>query len=102
MCMDQPLIQLRRGTAEGHVVPLGPVNLVFALARSGMLACGAIDVPVLDKFDYAAARVRRPDGKPVATIDDLLTAEVREANAAATARGVKPGMKGSEALELLG
>jgi uncharacterized protein YunC (DUF1805 family) len=100
--MNPTTISLPSGAAQGYVIPLGPANLVFALAKHGMLACGAIDVAVLDKFSYAAARVRRPDGKPVATLDDLLGAEVREANQAATALGVSVGMGGREALEKLG
>lgn len=97
----QTEIVLKNGTAQGYVVELGAVNLVFAVARHGTLACGAIDVAVLDKFNYAAARVRREDGRPVATLDDLLGAVIREANESAVARGVSAGMGGREALERL-
>jgi uncharacterized protein YunC (DUF1805 family) len=94
-------IRLKHGEAEGYVVELGPVNLVFAKAAAGMVACGAVDVQVLEKFHYPAARAGSLTGGPIATIDDLLKAVVKEANASAVKTGVLAGMTGFEALEIL-
>lgn len=83
--------------AEVVILPIGPVKLVFARSERGILACGAVDPIALQKFGIAAARVK-PVGSPsVATLADLLSGEVREANDAALALGVKVGMKGAEA-----
>ena len=44
--------------AEGFVIPIGKVNLVFVKNDTGMIGCGAFDVMALEKFGYAAAKVR--------------------------------------------
>jgi len=99
--METLNVRLDRKTAEGFVIPLKSVNLVFVKTADGMVGCGAFDVLALDKFDYPAARVRPSSGTSIKTIDDLLTGLVREANATAIQRGVKEGMTGNEALELM-
>jgi len=87
--------------ADGYVIPLGPLNLVCIVTHNGMVGCGAFDVVALDNFKYPAARVKSPSGTAIATIDDLLSGVVKEANAAALAHGVNVGMSGREALEKL-
>ena len=94
-------IELPSGEAYGYVVELKGVNLVFAVAGGGMLGCGAFNVMVLDKFDYPAATVRSTDGTPIASIGDLLAGEVNAANEAAERIGVRQGLRGREALELM-
>ena len=56
--MKQETIQIGGKTAQGYEIPIGPVNLVFACTRVGLVGCGAIDVAALDRFNYPAARVR--------------------------------------------
>ncbi len=94
-------IDLGGKKAEGYVVPLNGVNLVFAKTEQGMVGCGAFDVKALDKFKYAAAKVAGPNGGPIVTLDDLLAGEIREPNEAAKAAGVKSGMHCGSALKLL-
>lgn len=94
-------IRLQNGEAHGFVVPLGPVNLVAAVAAKGMIGCGAFDVIALDKFGYAAARVQGKAGRPVMTIGDLEDGVVMVVNNAATALGVREEMSGREAMEIL-
>lgn len=92
---------MNNSEAAGYVVPLGPVNLVWGVARRGMVGCGAFDVRALEKFAYPAARVR-PVGSPsVATLRDLLSGEISEANSFAAALGIQVGMSGKEALDRL-
>ncbi|MBP7831100.1 MAG: YunC family protein [Kiritimatiellae bacterium] len=99
----QETVSLEQGRAEGHVSPIGPVNLVWVTTPNGMIGCGAFDVTVLERFQYPAARMKGAAGKVVATIEDLLEGEVREANAFAKARGIEAGMTGRAALaKLLG
>lgn len=85
---------------EAVVLPIGPVNLVYARTAKGLVTCGAIDPLALDKFGIAAARVR-PTGASVANLDDLLAGVVREANPVALALGVTVGMSGRDALAKL-
>ncbi|PTY08927.1 DUF1805 domain-containing protein [Opitutaceae bacterium EW11] len=82
------------------VLPIGPVNLVYAQTPNGLLACGALDPAALERFGIAAARVK-PAGASVANYQDLLAGSVREANAPAQARGIRVGMTGEEALKRL-
>ena len=98
--MDKTTIRLTRKEATGFVLPAGPVSLVYAITDRGLIACGLIDVSVLDRFNFPAARLKAR-GKPlIASVEDLLDGEVKEANASAQALGVKPGMSGREALEM--
>ncbi len=96
-------IRHEQTTVDGKAVelvalPIGPVNLVYARTARGLLACGAIDPAAVEKFGIAAARVRPTRGSSIGSLDDLLAGEVREANPAAQALGIQPGMTGRAAL----
>lgn len=99
--MIQEIIPLSNSTGTGYVIPLGPVNLVWVIARKGMVGCGAIDIAALGKFGYPAARVRPVHGDMIATLEDLLSGVIREANPPAEQHGIQIGMSGKEALDLL-
>ncbi|NTU99806.1 MAG: YunC family protein [Methanoregulaceae archaeon] len=99
--MLQERIQLKNSEAAGYVVPLGPVNLVWGVARQGMVGCGAFDVRALEKFGYPAARVRPVSSPSVVTLKDLFSGEISEANSGAAAMGIQVGMSGKEALDRL-
>ena len=55
----------------------------------------------LDNFSYPAVRVKSATGGPIATIEDILSGVVNDTNRAAVERGVKVGMTGREALDLI-
>ena len=99
--MIQEEVPLRNSTGTGYVIPLGPVNLVWVITGNGLVGCGAVDVAALGKFGYPAARVRPVHGTMIATLDDLLSGVIREANPPAEQHGVRIGMSGKEALDLL-
>jgi uncharacterized protein YunC (DUF1805 family) len=101
MAMEMKKIHLVKKEAEGFVIPLGPANLVAVKTDVGMVGCGAFDVAALDSFSYPAARVRPSVGPSITNIDDLLTGIVKEANRSAMGRGIRNGMTGKQALELL-
>ncbi len=84
-----------------HVIPLGPANLVFAQTERGILACGAIDPAALQRFGLPTARVKPTRGASIANLEDLLSGEVRDANDAAAAMGVRTGISGREAIALM-
>lgn len=85
----------------GHVIPIGPVNLVFAIAEKGLVGCGAIDVLALEKFQLPAAKVR-PVGTPsVSTIQELQSGEIVSVNKYASDLGITIGMSGKDALARL-
>jgi len=93
-------IQLSKKQADGYVTPLGPVNIVNAKTDVGMVCCGVFDVGAMENFGYPVVKVKGSSG-PIANIDDLLKAIVTEANPSAVKCGVKVGITGRDALELL-
>jgi uncharacterized protein YunC (DUF1805 family) len=97
----QEKITLKNSEATGYVIPAGPVNLVMVIAQHGMVGCGAFDVAALNNFGYPAARVKPSRGSSITSLDDLLAGEIRESNQAAFKLGVKEGMSGKDALDLL-
>ena len=99
--MNHIKVQLPGKQADGYVIPLGPVNLVNVVTDVGMVGCGAFDVAALNNFGYPAAKVRPSQGSSIATIEDLLQGIVKEVNPNAESLGLKVGLTGREALELL-
>ncbi|MEA2035811.1 MAG: YunC family protein [Euryarchaeota archaeon] len=100
--MNPVEVRLTKKNAQGYVIPIGPVNLVFVKTDTGMAGCGAFDVLALEKFGYPAAKVKATSGTTSITdIDDLLSGEIVVANGPAKKLGVLLGMSGREALELL-
>jgi uncharacterized protein YunC (DUF1805 family) len=97
----QEKITLKNSDATGYVIPAGPVHLVMAIAQHGMVGCGAFDVAALNNFGYPAARVKPSRGPSITSLDDLLAGEIKDANQAAIKLGIKEGMSGKEALDLL-
>ena len=94
-------VELKNKQADGFVIPLGSLNLVGVITDTGMVGCGAFDVSALDNFSYPAARVKSAKGSSIATIEDLLEGIVQDANIGATKLGVRAGMTGKEALDLM-
>ncbi len=94
-------VRLAKKEADGYVIPLGQVNLVSVVTDVGMVGCGAFDVEALNNYGYPAAKVRPSKGRSIATIDDLMAGIIKEANPAAEKLGVKVGMAGRDALDLL-
>ncbi len=99
--MIQEKVPYKDGEADGYVIPLGPANLVLVVGKRGMVGCSAFDVGALEKFGYPAARAKPARGSSIANLEDLLSGEIKDANASAAKLGVKAGMNGKDALDLL-
>ncbi len=99
--MEYIEVRLSKKKADGFVIPLGPANLVAVKTDVGLVGCGAIDVAALDSFSYPAAKVRPSVGPSIVNTNDILTGIIKEANRSAVSRGIRVGMTGREALELL-
>jgi uncharacterized protein YunC (DUF1805 family) len=95
------VVQLSKKQADGYVFPAGKVKVVCVVTDVGMAGCGAFDVMALDSFSLPAVKVKSSTGGSIATIDDLLAGTVKEVNKEAEKLGVKMGMTGREALDLL-
>src|SRR4030042_1286523 len=99
--MEQVKVSLTRKSALGYIIPLGPANIVAIMTDVGMVGCGAFDIAALDSFSYPAATVRPPIGPSIVDVYDILKGIVKEANRSAMGRGIRAGMTGRQALELL-
>jgi uncharacterized protein YunC (DUF1805 family) len=99
--MEQIKVKLAKKEGEGFIIPLGPANLVAIKTDVGMVGCGAFDVAALDSFSYPAAKVRPAIGPSIVDPDDILKGIVKEANRSAMGRGIRTGMTGRQALDLL-
>ncbi|MFA5253723.1 MAG: YunC family protein [Methanoregula sp.] len=99
--MQRVSVPLSKKVAEGYIIPLGPANLVAVITDTGLVGCGAFDVAALDSFSYPAAKVRPAHGPSIVNTEDIMTGIVKETNRTAMSRGIKNGMTGRQALELL-
>jgi uncharacterized protein YunC (DUF1805 family) len=70
--------------------------LLVIRGSRGLLACGYLNVETLNKTGEVGAIVTG-----VKDFDDMLTAKVANASAAAQQLGIKIGMTGAEAVELI-
>ena len=74
---------------------------VLIVADKGLVACGAIDLKVMDEFDFAIAISKGTPEKPLVTTEDLLDAKISGTTTEAQNLGIIEGMSGREALEKL-
>ena len=70
--------------------------LLIIVADKGFVMCGYLNIQAAEGLGVAAAMV-----SGVRTFEDVLEAEVRACTSRARELGIKEGMKGREALELL-
>ena len=94
-------IKIGEKEVDGVVIPLGPVNLVTLVLPGGMMACGLVDIQVLNQFNYPAVKIKSSHGGLIQTVEDLLSGTVREVNKEALKKGIDVGMKAQEVVILL-
>ena len=95
------LVKTDLGSATGLSVEWEGGQFVVIVAEKGLVACGAIDVKVMDEFDAVVAVAKGKPEAPLKTPDDLLGAKIIDATSKAKEYGVTVGMSGREALEKL-
>lgn len=71
------------------------------LTRSGIVGCGIYDLETAGEFGQALAIARGTPEKPLVEPEDLLGATIVDATPLAQEFGVKIGMAGKEAVEIL-
>ena len=80
----------------GYKIPTPQASLLAIRAKNGLLACGYLNIETAEKLGDALAIVCG-----VNTYSDMLEREVSSVSSAAEKLGVKVGMSGAKALELL-
>ncbi|WP_094227116.1 YunC family protein [Methanolobus psychrotolerans] len=89
-------IELEKGSAMGLSFHMHNAPLLVIRADRGFLMCGYLDMDAAGILNDVAVKV-----KGVRTFDDALKAPVVGATQAAMNLGIKVGMTGQEALELM-
>ena len=77
-------------------IELAGVNILLINAEKGSLGCAYLNLAAAEKFGHALATV-----SGVSSYDDMFNAEVKGVSTAAAALGVRAGMTGFEALQLM-
>ncbi len=71
------------------------------ITEAGLVGCGIYDVKTAAEFGQAVAIARGTPQKPLVNPEDLFDAKIVEATPQAQGLGIKIGMTGREAVELL-
>ena len=106
--MSEPLprmisrpLQFKNGCAVGISNRWRNGQYCMILTEAGLVGCGIYDVKTAAEFGQAVAIARGTPQKPLVNPEDLFDATIVEATPQAQALGVRVGMTGREAVELL-
>ncbi len=95
--IDVTPVKIKDKTAIGLRVDLpDSPPLVLIIGQTGIVGCGFINIEAAEKLNVSAATV-----SGVKSVDDVLSAEIKAATSKAQAAGVRVGMKGKDAVNLL-
>lgn len=94
--LTQKQIQIKDKFATAITLKLHHANWVLVVAEKGFVCCGYLDLATAEKLSDAACLVRG-----VKTAEDLLQAKIVGLTTFAQNLGIKIGMTGKEALELM-
>jgi len=106
--MSEPLprsisrpLQFQNGCAIGISNRWQQGQYCTIMTEAGLVGCGIYDVKTAAEFGQAVAIARGTPQKPLVNPEDLFDAKIVEATPKAQAFGIKVGMTGREAVELL-
>jgi uncharacterized protein YunC (DUF1805 family) len=94
-------IQFRNGCAIGISNRWREGQYCTILTEAGLVGCGIYDVRTAAEFDQAVAIARGTPEKPLVEPEDLFDARIVDLTPQARELGVRVGMTGREAVELL-
>jgi uncharacterized protein YunC (DUF1805 family) len=94
-------IQFRNGCAIGISNRWRQGQYCMILTEAGLVGCGIYDVKTAAEFSQAVAIARGTPQKPLVDPEDLFDAKIVDATPKAKELGIKVGMTGREAVELL-
>ncbi len=94
-------IQFKNGCAIGISNRWHKGQYCTILTAAGLVGCGIYDVKTAGEFGQAIAIARGTPQKPLVEPEDLFEAKIVETSAPAEKLGIRPGMTGREAVELL-
>jgi len=94
-------LQFKNGCAVGVSNRWHQAQYCTILTAAGLVGCGIYDVKTAAEFGQAVAIARGTPQKPLVDPEDLFDARIVEATPQAHALGIRVGMTGREAVELL-
>jgi uncharacterized protein YunC (DUF1805 family) len=94
-------MQFRNGCAIGISNRWRKGQYCTILTEAGLVGCGIYDVQTAGEFGQAVAIARGTPQKPLVDPEDLFDARIVEATPQALELGIRVGMTGREAVELL-
>lgn len=93
-------IQIDGHQATAVMVQLPKTSLIAVTTAVGYIMCGALDVDLLNTR-LADREIVAGRALGVRSVEDLLEAPLTDVTDAARARGIVPGMKGRDAIQLM-
>jgi uncharacterized protein YunC (DUF1805 family) len=94
-------IQFRNGCAIGISNRWRKGQYCTILTEAGLVGCGIYDVKTAGEFGQAVAIARGTPQEPLVDPEDLFDARIVEATPQALELGIRVGMTGREAVEVL-
>ncbi len=94
-------IQFQNGCAIGISNRWHNGQYCTLLTEAGLVGCGIYDVKTAAEFDQAVAIAKGTPQKPLVEPEDLFDAKIVDATPHALELGVRIGMTGREAVEIL-
>lgn len=94
-------LQFKNGLATGTSHRWQKGQYCSILTPAGIVGCGIYDLKAAAEFDMAIAIARGTPARPLVEPEDLLEARIVEVTPKAAACGVKAGITGREAVELM-
>ena len=94
-------IQFRNGSAIGVSNRWRQGQYCVILTEAGLVGCGIYDVKTAGEFGQAIAIARGTPQKPLVNPEDLFDAKIVDATPRAKELGIRIGMTGRDAVELL-
>jgi uncharacterized protein YunC (DUF1805 family) len=94
-------LQFENGTAIGISNRWERGQYCSILTRAGIVGCGIYDLKTPAEFGQAIAIAKGTPAHPLTEPEDLLDAKIVGVTPQAEALGIKPGMTGREAVELM-
>lgn len=94
-------LQFENGTAIGISNRWERGQYCSILTRLGIVGCGIYDLKTPAEFGQAIAIARGTPAQPLTEPEDLFDAKIVGVTPQAEALGIRPGMTGREAVELM-
>jgi uncharacterized protein YunC (DUF1805 family) len=94
-------LQFENGTAIGMSHRWHKGQYCSILTEAGIVGCGIYDLKTPAEFDQAIAIAKGTPANPLCEPEDLFEAKIVGCTPKAASFGIKPGMTGRQAVELM-